>query len=218
MASMFPRILYFIAGMSPTPEDLEAADKYGPGVKFRNATLIAPEGPIESADGVAGAIPKNYADALPHADDRDAVRERVMARNPNLANYAGASSVPKAESDEAKASRIANDLSRGAKPAPVNERKSYDPSLPSGRVTQSGHPSVVTGEQPPSSGWGTDPGTLNADDAETGDDGSDAANGGQPAQANDGFTTQRPAAPVGNPKPLTAAQRKAAKKAAAKAK
>lgn len=64
MAAKYPRVLYFIAGPNPSEEDLEAAKEFGPGVLFRNANFVPPEGPLENADAVAGpAIPKRYRDA-----------------------------------------------------------------------------------------------------------------------------------------------------------
>jgi hypothetical protein len=58
MAHAYPKVLYFIAGMAPTPDQIADADNCGPGVAFRNATLIHPDAPIEDCDAVAGdAIP-----------------------------------------------------------------------------------------------------------------------------------------------------------------
>lgn len=139
MGNGYPKILFFIEGSTPTKEDLEAADACGPGVAFRNASLIDPAGAIEDCDGVAGpAIPENYAEALPDASDSEAIKKRMAKRNPGLAPGLGVEpDEPAEESDEAKQARIDNALARGGKTGAVNERRG-DPVLPSARTSQSG--------------------------------------------------------------------------------
>src|SRR4051812_41433052 len=104
MANMFPKVLYFIAGTTPTAEQIADADSCGPGVAFRNASLIRPEHPIEAADAVAGpSVPKHYEAALPHISDRDAVKANMLKRNPVLAEKLGltiTNAAPIGETDE----------------------------------------------------------------------------------------------------------------------
>lgn len=65
-------ILYFIAGMLPTDKDrAEAAKLEGSNalVKFRNASAVPSEPhALEVCDGVAGAVPKIYAEKFPSSD------------------------------------------------------------------------------------------------------------------------------------------------------
>lgn len=68
-----PRILFFIAAAMPTPEEFDAADELGPNVAFRNASLVTGEGSLEECDGVAGSVPKAYADKYPTA--REAIEK-----------------------------------------------------------------------------------------------------------------------------------------------
>lgn len=56
------KILYFIEGDVPTPDELEEAKALGTSM-FRNASLFDPTGCLEECDGVAGAVPDKYLDA-----------------------------------------------------------------------------------------------------------------------------------------------------------
>lgn len=69
----FPRILFFILASMPTAEDFDESESFGPNVAFRNASLVTGEGSLEDCDGVAGAVPKVYADKYPTA--RDAIEK-----------------------------------------------------------------------------------------------------------------------------------------------
>jgi hypothetical protein len=171
MAKLYPKILFFTAGMKPTAEDLAAADELGPGVSFRNATLIQSDAPIEAADGVAGAVPDSYAEAIPNVSDRDAVFERMRRRDPNNAIMDQGVSRPRRESPEARDARIQNALARGERPAAINERNN-DPALPSQRTTQAGTPRHDLNT---SGGWSTGGDAGNGPEGE-GEDGQ----GGKP--------------------------------------
>lgn len=64
-------ILFFVDGYAPTPKDLVAAQQLGGDIKFRNARMVdvsVVEG-LEECDGVAGAVPANYAAAYPKAEE-----------------------------------------------------------------------------------------------------------------------------------------------------
>jgi hypothetical protein len=188
MAHAYPKVLYFIAGTTPSPEQIADADNCGPGVAFRNATLIHAEGPIEDADAVAGSdIPANYAAALPNITDREAVKANMLKRNPILAEKLGGAitnAAPTGETDAQRDARIANAKSRGARPAAVNERNA-DPTLPSARTAQSGGPRIT--HAAPNDGWGTKAETLN-DAADKGEGVGDTGGGGASGPATGAAT------------------------------
>lgn len=146
-----PKVLYFIAGMRPTQAVLDDAAKYGPGVAFRNASLIVPEGPIEDCDAVAGAVPDNYAAALPNVADVDAVSLRMKQRDPNNQDMgAKPPRAPRKTAEEIASERLAAAVARGERPAPINERHA-EPINVEDRTTQAGTPTVAPTA---SDGWG----------------------------------------------------------------
>lgn len=150
--TLYPKVLFFIAGATPTKEQLEAANQYGPGVVFRNASLIHPDGPIEDSDAVAGdTIPDNYGKALPNVSDTNAVKERMAKRDPNNATMTGGDDKPK-ETPEQEKARLDALLSRGQQRPAVNERQ---PLTVENRTTQAGTPRVEHGEE-----WKTKPETA----------------------------------------------------------
>ena len=87
------KILYFVDGVSPTPEDFEAASKMQAQVVFRNARAVPPEGALEECDGVAGKVPKLYADAYPEAGE--AIKKKA-AELKALTSKVGDAPAPKA--------------------------------------------------------------------------------------------------------------------------
>lgn len=62
------KILFFINDSAPTLDETLAADEIGQQVCFRNARYIPTEGALEACDGVAGDVPKRYAEAFPTAE------------------------------------------------------------------------------------------------------------------------------------------------------
>mgnify|MGYP000390835410 FL=1 len=86
------KILYFVDGVSPTPEDFEAASKMQAQVVFRNARAVPPEGALEECDGVAGCIPGPYGE-LPTAEEAIKAHAAKLAA---LAKKVGDSPAPKA--------------------------------------------------------------------------------------------------------------------------
>jgi hypothetical protein len=102
------KILYFVDGVSPTPEDFEAASKLTAQVVFRNARAVPPEGALEECDGVAGKVPPTYAEACPEAD------EAIKAHAAKLAKKVGDSPAPKAP---AKAQSKPANAPQAGKPA-----------------------------------------------------------------------------------------------------
>ena len=73
------RILYFVAGVAPSAEDFEAAEKLGANVSFRNANAVPAEGALEICDGVAGEVPERYAEAYPEAKEAIAKKKKAHA-------------------------------------------------------------------------------------------------------------------------------------------
>ena len=57
-----PKFLFFIADCNPSDEEREAANSIGNAhICFRNASAVSDEDhAIESCDGVAGLVPKQY--------------------------------------------------------------------------------------------------------------------------------------------------------------
>ena len=86
------KILYFVDGVSPTPEDFEAASKMQAQVVFRNARAVPPEGALEECDGVAGHVPAPYADKPTAEEAIKTVSDKLAA----LAKKVGDAPAPKA--------------------------------------------------------------------------------------------------------------------------
>ena len=61
------RVLYFVDGPVPTPEDRAQATKLGTKM-FRNARLAGGADPPERCDAVAGAVPPAYLAKYPSAE------------------------------------------------------------------------------------------------------------------------------------------------------
>lgn len=110
------KILYFVDGVSPTPEDFEAASKMQAQVVFRNARAVPPEGALEECDGVAGHVPAPYAE-LPAAEEAIKAHAAKLAA---LAKKVGDSPAPKAPAKPANAPAAATKAqapATGQKPA-----------------------------------------------------------------------------------------------------
>jgi hypothetical protein len=73
-----PRILFFIDGDVPSKKEYAAAARLGPNTSFRNAQYINEEGALETCDGVAGVVPKRYAEKYPSAEDALTAYARVL--------------------------------------------------------------------------------------------------------------------------------------------
>ena len=94
------KILFFVQGVSPTPEDFEEASKLKAQVVFRNARAVPAEGALEECDGVAGKVPPTYAEAYPEADEAiKTVSDKLAA----LAKKVGDAPAPKAPAKPANA-------------------------------------------------------------------------------------------------------------------
>ena len=88
------KILYFVDGNAPTPEDFAAAAELNAQVMFRNARAVPSEPhSLEICDGVAGKVPKLYADAYPEAGE--AIKKKA-AELKALTSKVGDAPAPKA--------------------------------------------------------------------------------------------------------------------------
>lgn len=114
------KILFFVKGVSPTPEDFEEASKLQAQVMFRNAQAVPAEGTLEECDGVAGHVPAPYA-------DKPTAEEAIKANSDKLAALAkkvGDAPAPKAPAKAAgtpaaaaKAAQATQAPATAAKPA-----------------------------------------------------------------------------------------------------
>lgn len=93
------KILFFVDGNAPTPEDFAAAAELNAQVMFRNARAVPSEPhSLEICDGVAGKVPKLYADAYPEA--AEAIKKKA-AELKALTSKVGDAPAPKAASKPA---------------------------------------------------------------------------------------------------------------------
>ena len=120
------KILYFVDGVSPTPEDFEAASKMQARVLFRNARAVPPEGALEECDGVAGCIPGPYAE-LPTAEE---AIEAHAAKLAALAKKVGDAPAPKAPAKPANAPATAAKAQAPAQPAKPASAPAWTPNAP----------------------------------------------------------------------------------------
>ena len=118
------KILYFVDGVSPTPEDFEAASKMQAQVVFRNARAVPPEGALEECDGVAGCIPGPYGE-LPTAEEAIKAHAAKLAA---LAKKVGDSPAPKAPAKPANAPAAATKPQAPAQPAKPAAAPAWTPN------------------------------------------------------------------------------------------
>ena len=120
------KILFFVDGVAPTPEDYEAASKLTAQVVFRNARAVPPEGALEECDGVAGCIPGPYGE-LPTAEE---AIEAHAAKLAALAKKVGDSPAPKAPAEPANAPATAAKAQAPAQPAKPASAPAWTPNAP----------------------------------------------------------------------------------------
>lgn len=120
------KILYFVDGVSPTPEDFEAASKMQAQVVFRNARAVPPEGALEECDGVAGCIPGPYGE-LPTAEEAIKAHAAKLAA---LAKKVGDAPAPKAPAKPANAPAAAAKGQAPAQPAKPASAPAWTPNAP----------------------------------------------------------------------------------------
>jgi len=114
------KILFFVKGVSPTPEDFEEASKLQAQVVFRNAHAVPAEGTLEECDGVAGHVPAPYAEKPTAEEAIKTVSDKLAA----LAKKVGDAPAPKAPAKAAgtpavaaKAAQATQAPATAAKPA-----------------------------------------------------------------------------------------------------
>lgn len=87
------KILYFVDGPAPTPEDFAAAADLSATVNFRNAQAVPSEPhALEICDGVAGKVPAIYAERFPDAETAIATKTAELKA---LTSKVGDSPAPK---------------------------------------------------------------------------------------------------------------------------
>ena len=119
------KILFFVDGVAPTPEDYEAASKLTAQVVFRNARAVPSEGALEECDGVAGKVPPTYAEAYPEADEAIKAHAAKLAA---LAKKVGDSPAPKAPAKPANAPAAAAKGQAPAQPAKPAAAPAWTPN------------------------------------------------------------------------------------------
>ncbi len=73
------KILFFVDGNAPSPEDFLAASEMKATVMFRNARHVPSEPhSLEICDGVAGKVPAIYAEKFPTAEAAIASRDAAL--------------------------------------------------------------------------------------------------------------------------------------------
>ena len=120
------KILFFVDGVAPTPEDYEAASKMTAQVVFRNARAVPSEGALEECDGVAGCIPGPYAE-LPTAEEAIKAHAAKLAA---LAKKVGDAPAPKAPAKPANAPATAAKAQAPAQPAKPASAPAWTPNAP----------------------------------------------------------------------------------------
>ena len=120
------KILFFVDGVAPTPEDYEAASKLTAQVVFRNARAVPSEGALEECDGVAGCVPGFYGE-LPTADEAIKAHAAKLAA---LAKKVGDSPAPKAPAKPANAPATAAKAQTPAQPAKPASAPAWTPNAP----------------------------------------------------------------------------------------
>ena len=123
------KILFFVKGVSPTPEDFEEASKLQAQVVFRNAHAVPAEGALEQCDGVAGHVPTPYADK-PTAEE---AIKTVSAKLAALAKKVGDAPAPKAPAKAAgtpAAAATAAKAQAPAQPAKPASAPAWTPNAP----------------------------------------------------------------------------------------
>jgi hypothetical protein len=75
------KILFFMAGANPTPDELAAAEKIGTTC-FRNASVVFPNEALEECDAVAGAAPAEYVKKFGMVKEKAASNETTQTSGP----------------------------------------------------------------------------------------------------------------------------------------
>lgn len=120
------KILYFVNGHAPKPEDFQAAAEMAATVHFRNAKAVPnEEHSLEICDGVAGHVPPIYAKRYPKAEDAISKKKDELKA---LTSKVGDSPAPKASGKAA------------GKPASAPQAGSQPQAPAQGQQPQGGQP------------------------------------------------------------------------------
>lgn len=108
------KILYFVDGHAPTPDDFTAAAELTATVVFRNARAVPSEPhSLEICDGVAGKVPEIYAKKFPTAEE--AIKAKA-AELKKLTEKVGDSKAPKASGKKEGEQKPANPAATTGQP------------------------------------------------------------------------------------------------------
>jgi len=131
------KILFFILDAIPNAKELAAADELHAQVVFRNANYVPAEGSLEECDGVAGTVPKRYAEAFPEAKAAIAAHKKANEAKrgamgdtpaPKLpAKTAAASPAPASVGSAAPVAAPAQPQADSAPPAPAGTASAPKP-------------------------------------------------------------------------------------------
>lgn len=91
------KILFFVNGFCPSPEQFEAAQKLAAQVCFRNALAVSADDALELCDGVTGEVPEVYAVKYPTAEKAIEARAKTAKA---LSEKVGDEAAPKAKAAE----------------------------------------------------------------------------------------------------------------------
>lgn len=122
------KILFFVDGPAPTPEDYAEASELNGTVVFRNARAVPSEAhSLEICDGVAGKVPPIYAEKYPEA--AEAIKKKA-AELKELTSKVGDSPAPKAPAKPANAPATAAKAQAPAQPAKPASAPAWTPNAP----------------------------------------------------------------------------------------
>lgn len=128
----YPRILFFVASVMPTEEDFAAAEKLGPNVAFRNASAVPEDGALEKCDGVAGKVPKRYAETYPTAEEAIADYEAEKEARAALLESDTPPAKPEGKAKAAPAAEKPATAPANA-PKPAAKPVAWQPNAPTGQ-------------------------------------------------------------------------------------
>lgn len=127
-----PKILFFVTGMAPTPEDIANAGEIKAHVCYRNALAVPAEGALEACDGVAGAVPAPYA-GLPTSDEAvKAYAAKLKALKTKIPESPAPIAPPSNPASSTKAAKDAASTSTAA--AGAGDTDKPDPNAPPGHT------------------------------------------------------------------------------------
>lgn len=111
------KILFFVDGHAPKPEDFQAAAEMAATVVFRNARAVPSEPhSLEICDGVAGKVPALYAEKFPTAEEAISKKKAELKA---LSSKVGDSPAPKANTGAAAKPADTKAPASGSAPAPA---------------------------------------------------------------------------------------------------